>query len=80
MERACQVTKEEVLLWIGQAAEVKECATNRSKKKDLQCPGASTLRLLLGSLARMHKRTTTEGRTNTEIRDVLDIIQTTTNT
>ena len=46
-------------------------------KKSLQCPGAPTFRLLLSGLARVHKRTPTEGRTNPELRDAFNIVQTT---
>ena len=62
-----------MLLRIGQAAEVKRCVTTRNKK-GLQCPGAPTFRLLLSGLARVHKRTPTEGRTNPELRDVFNIV------
>ena len=66
-----------MLLWIGQAAEVKGCVTTRNKKEGLQCPSAPAFRLLLSGLARVHNRTPTEGRTNPKPRDAFNIVQTT---
>ena len=63
-----------MLLWIGQAAEVKRCVSTRNKK-GLQCPSAPTFSLLLSGLARVHKRTLTEGRTNSELEDAFNIVQ-----
>ena len=52
---------------------------HQKQKEGLQCPGAPTFRPLLSGQARVHKRTSTEGRMNPELWDAFNIVQTSSN-